>query len=261
MSWFLRIESSRHPLINQWRALRDRQKNRHRIGEVFVEGSQLIKEIAPLITPIALIASSEQMLLRALKSFQEPRALKCYLISEVAMKRISGLITFQGLCMICKTPIEGQIRAGQRWLICDQIGDPGNLGTLIRTACAFEWDGVYLLGECCDPFNAKALRASRASALKIPIARGTLTDLMHHRGEKTDLLIASASGKTSSFPHFEQKRGLWLALGNESRGICPKLAALGKSITIQARGMESLNVACAGAILLHALAKRSFDHV
>ncbi len=119
--------------------------------------------------------------------------------------------------------------------------------------------GSIFLGSVAIPSTPKRCAPVGPGALKIPIARGALSELIH-RKKKTDLFIASASGKASCFPHFEQKRGLWLAVGNESRGICPKLAALGESITIQARGMESLNVACAGAILLHALAKRSSDY-
>lgn len=57
-----------------------------------------------------------------------------------------------------------------RLLALEGVQDPGNLGTLLRTACAFGWDAVLLLPGCCDPYNDKALRASRGAAFKLPVA-------------------------------------------------------------------------------------------
>lgn len=254
------IESARHPLISQWCALRDRQKHCPQ-DQVFIEGSLLIQELAPLITPIALLASCPKLLEQMKLLFRDSSSLKSYLLSERAMKRVSAVVSPEGLCLICCAPKMGQLDPHQRWLICDQIGDPGNLGTLIRTACAFCWDGVYLLGNCCDPLNAKALRAGRGSAFKIPLARGTIGDIASCQIAKSQLLIATAAGKTElSKKEIPTRWGLWLAVGNESRGVCPELTALGESIAIKARGMESLNVACAGAIFMHTLAKESKEN-
>jgi hypothetical protein len=60
-----------------------------------------------------------------------------------------------------------------RLLALEGVQDPGNLGTLLRTACAFGWDAVLLLPGCCDPYNDKALRASRGAAFKLPVAVAT----------------------------------------------------------------------------------------
>lgn len=64
-------------------------------------------------------------------------------------------------------------------IILLRFQDPGNLGTLIRTATAFGWDGVFLLDGCCDPFNGKALRASRGGSLKLPVIEGSWESLKH----------------------------------------------------------------------------------
>lgn len=76
------------------------------------------------------------------------------------------------------------------------LQDPGNLGTLIRTATAFGWDGVFVLTGCCDPFNEKALRASRGGSLKIPTVQGSW--------ERLQYLIESQRLKCySGQPHVE----------------------------------------------------------
>ncbi|PNG99278.1 putative tRNA/rRNA methyltransferase YsgA, partial [Tetrabaena socialis] len=64
-----------------------------------------------------------------------------------------------------------------RLLVLDAVQDPGNLGTLVRSALAFGWHGLCLLPGCCDPFNDKAVRASRGAVLRLPIAYGSLDEL------------------------------------------------------------------------------------
>lgn len=254
-----RIESPRHPLIKHWSDLRNRNHRSDRDEQVMIEGGLLIGEIAPFTIPRALIGTSMEAIEQLYeKSFKGRNDVKRYLLSERAMKRLSGLITPSDHCLICQKPPLKQINGDQRWLICDRIRDPGNLGTLMRTACALTWDGVYLLGDCCDPYNAKALRAARGSSFKIGIDQGDFSQLIHQKVDNTALLIATARGAMDPFKFRTLKTGgIWLVVGNESRGVCPKLEALGQSIAIRATGMESLNVACAGAILMHFLGHKN----
>lgn len=79
----------------------------------------------------------------------------------------------------------------QRLLALEGVQDPGNLGTLMRTAIAFGWDGVFLLPGCCDPFNDKAVRASRGGVFRLPMASGSWRQLEQAAGEHRLVLLAA----------------------------------------------------------------------
>ncbi|GIM15690.1 hypothetical protein Vretimale_18435, partial [Volvox reticuliferus] len=78
-----------------------------------------------------------------------------------------------------------------RLLVLDGVQDPGNLGTLARSALAFGWGGLFLLHGCCDPFNDKAVRASRGALLRLPLAAGSLEEL-REAAREAGLLLLSA---------------------------------------------------------------------
>lgn len=88
----------------------------------------------------------------------------------------------------------------QRLLALDGVQDPGNLGTLLRCATAFGWDAVWLLPGCCDPFNDKALRASRGAALRVPLAVGEWRDLEGVVGVNDMVMIAAEPEDPSGIP-------------------------------------------------------------
>eukprot|EP00250_Pteridium_aquilinum_P009913 c19023_g1_i1 orf=242-922(-) len=177
----------------------------------------------------------------------------------------------------------------QRLLALDGIQDPGNLGTLLRTAAAFDWDGVFLLNGCCDPFNEKALRASRGACFWVPIACGQWNQLqVLTNTRKMKLYAGEAEHKVTSVPSKEgnsNQRGeeegqvcvpistclqemhpltdipkessLCLVLGNEGQGLSEDVRRACSRVSIPMPGkFESLNVAVAGGILLYLLQKQ-----
>ncbi|KAH6558867.1 hypothetical protein KP509_1Z041200 [Ceratopteris richardii] len=182
------------------------------------------------------------------------------------------------------TPLSTWCHSPQRLLALDGIQDPGNLGTLLRTAAAFDWDGVFLFNGCCDPFNEKVVRASRGACFWIPIACGHWRQLrglaekrkmVFYAGESQGRVSRLASEQKVSS---EQERGsyvtvspgvyplreddsmhesLCLILGNEGRGLSKESRASCRLVSIPMPGkFESLNVAVAGGILLYLLQKR-----
>ncbi|PKI61452.1 hypothetical protein CRG98_018135 [Punica granatum] len=126
-----------------------------------------------------------------------------------------------------------------RILVLDGIQDPGNLGTLLRSAVAFNWGGVFLLPGCCDPFNDKALRASRGASFQLPIVSGYWTHLVSLKIEFG-------------------MRPLCLVLGSEGRGLSEKSESECELVSIPMTGkFESLNVSVAGGIFMFVLQPRS----
>lgn len=106
-----------------------------------------------------------------------------FIVSEAVMRKVSGVENVEGMSVVAEldrpraadfTKSRKPIR---RLLALEGIQDPGNVGTLLRTAVAFGWDGVFLLPGCCDLFNEKAIRASKGACFRLPWAQGTWDDL------------------------------------------------------------------------------------
>jgi TrmH family RNA methyltransferase len=139
-------------------------------------------------------------------------------------------------------------------LVLDRIQDPGNAGTLIRSAAAFGSPGVVALDGTVDPWNPKVVRASAGEAFRIPVVRSTWEAFdVWRRSLHLPLLVADAGGE--DVRRFQVQPPQILLVGNEGSGPRPEaLAASGTILALPlAPGVESLNAAMAGSILLWAL--------
>jgi TrmH family RNA methyltransferase len=174
----------------------------------------------------------------------------------------------------------------QRLLVLEGVQDPGNLGTLLRCAAAFGWDAVWLLPGCCDPFNDKALRASRGAGFKLPLAAGNLQQLLQVVEGRGMLLLAaepdpdadcntttSPSSRSSSSSCCSSSNAsaggtpggsitgvtnspVALVLGSEGSGLSSEVLAVARPLAVPMVGdMESLNVGVAGSILMFCLSE------
>ncbi len=163
------------------------------------------------------------------------------------IRKVTGLESATDVLGVVRLPPQQELK-GERLLLLDEIADPGNLGALIRSALALGWDGVYIAQGSVDPFNDKAIRASRGALFHLPYQKGSLERALasfpNHR-----LLVADARGGEGG-----TKGAILLALGNEAGGPSPLLLEQGELIGIPiSPKMESLNVAVAGGILLYRL--------
>ena len=124
----------------------------------------------------------------------------------------------------------------------DGVQDPGNVGTIIRLAAAFDAAGVIRLPGCADPFGPKAIRASAGAILSVPIVSMTTDELL---AIKKPIYVADADGVANELP-----TGI-LVLGSEGQGVSRALRQRAKAVAIDTSGrVESLNVAAAAAIFL-----------
>ncbi|KAF7829268.1 putative tRNA/rRNA methyltransferase ysgA [Senna tora] len=157
-----------------------------------------------------------------------------------------------------------------RVLVLERIQDPGNLGTLLRSAVAFGWDGVFLLPGCCDPFNEKALRASRGASFQLPIVCGSWVHLESLKEEFQMKFLAGhpahegvakpVFGLSPSFCNSVKGTPLCLLLGSEGSGLSEKSLQACELVSIPMAGeFESLNVSVAGGIFLYMLQPKSDD--
>lgn len=166
----------------------------------------------------------------------------------------------------------------RRLLVLEGVQDPGNLGTLLRCATAFGWDGVWLLPGCCDPFNDKALRASRGASLRLPLVSGDWKQLEHVAAGNGLVLLAAEPEELEQEPRQQMGQrqeqgqptkaagGDWLqelrqqrialVMGTEGQGLSQRALSACRPVSVPMMGdMESLNVGIAGGILMFLLSE------
>lgn len=214
----MKITSLDNPLVKHFVKLRTKSSYREEHNSVLVASKKLVDELSALVSPKKVLTQAPEAIFKKITGQNSPEAV----VAEFERPKPSCLL---GLDHI---------------LVLDRIQDPGNLGSLVRTALALGWQGVLFLEGCCDPFNEKAFSASRGALFRLPFAFGGLDEI------DAPLLVADLEGQEPTF----QKRCA-LVLGNEGSGStieAPK-------ISIPHKGeMESLNVAAAGSILMYTLA-------
>ena len=185
------------------------------------------------------------------------------LVDDRALASLSDSVTPAGLVAVCRfvdQAFDDVIDAVGPVVVCADVRDPGNAGTIIRTADAAGAGGVVLAGASVDPYNPKTVRASAGSLFHVPLAleRDAAAAVRDVRAAGFVVLAADGGGEVDLFdadPLLTQ-RTAWL-FGNEAWGLPPDLAALADHrvrIPILGRA-ESLNLATAAAVCLYASAR------
>src|ERR1700722_4674842 len=242
-----KIASLQHPYIKHLVRLRKEREFRYQERAVVISGLKLIRELA------SRFPFRSGLIEEGFKLNFEVKTENLYAGTLSMIKKISGVEQPEPILAEIAMPQEEDLSNANFLLVLDGISDPGNLGTLFRTACGLGWDGVFLTPTSTDPFNDKAIRAGQGATFKIPWKKGTheeLKDLL--KKENIKLFVADAQGKDLSTFSFSPP--LALVLGNESHGIAPALKKNAEIIAIRMQGtVESLNVASAGAILMHGM--------
>jgi len=239
------LSSLQHPLVKQAVRLRLEREERERMGLVLVSGKKLLSDLADFY-PIHTLFLTDP-------SKNSLEAQECYQVSAEILKKISGVETKEGCAALVPLPPPQTLENKQRLLILDRISDPCNLGTLLRTALALGWEGVWLLPGTVDLFNDKALRAGKGATFRLPYEQITSEQVICWAKEKKGSIFAADLGGEPLASHPKMKTPLALLLGSEGQGIGDWAASFHKISIAMQNGIESLNVASAGAILLYEL--------
>ena len=243
------------------RALGER-KNRDAEGLFVAEGVRAVEDLAasPLALRFAAVSSSlgdtarGAVLLRAL----ERRGAPVRVVDERALAALAGTEHPEGVLAVAAIPRAGlsalRVEAEPAAvLVLDAVQDPGNFGTLVRTAEALGAAGVIALPGTVDPWNAKSVRAAMGASFRLPIAAAGWGEAGPWLAERGVTVVAAVVG-ADPLPSPPPRRAA-LVLGNEGAGVGEETlarAAVRAGIPLRGRA-ESLNVAAAGAILLHDL--------
>jgi TrmH family RNA methyltransferase len=231
------INSLTNPLVKHLIKLRDDSKYRKEQKEVLVMGKKMVKEVAIRHTPKVVIATNSVLI-------SDINASSILMTTDDVMKKICGMPTPEGIVAIFPLPaITSFTNQGRHFLLLDGLKDPGNVGTLIRTAYALNFDGVILTDNTVDPFNDKALRAAKGTTFFLSLFHLDDPKKLEH----FNIYIADAGGKDVKAINF--KEPMVLVLGSESHG---SKFSLGEKVSIpMAHDFDSLNVSIAGAILMY----------
>jgi len=247
------VQSPRNPRIQAVVALHE-ARARRREGLHLAEGRRVCEEAIACAEVVELLHTELHAdLVRML-----PAGTRHTRVDERVMERLSDAVTPQGVVAVVRTPdLARPVPATGPVLILDRVADPGNVGTLVRTAAAL---GVHVVAAGgADPFGPKAVRASAGTCYRTGIVRRTDLDeaLDELRASGRRLVGLAADGPIMLRELAVQLGGVdfGLVVGSEPAGIAASgRAALDVMVRIPMRGgVESLNVAAAGAIALHAL--------
>jgi len=236
------IKSLTNPLVKHIIKLKEDGKYRKEYQEVIVPGKKMIQEISKIYIPKTIIITHKALL-------SDINASTILMTTDDVMKKISGLKEPEGILAIFPMPEEPlTIEKKERLLILDGLNDPGNVGTLIRTAYSLNFDGVIFTPNTVDPFNEKAMRAAKGASFFIPLFHKTPKEIQEiTKKENLNVYLADIKGKNISSIKF--KRPMALILGSESHG---SNLSLGEKVTIPMHhNADSLNVAITGGIFMY----------
>lgn len=238
------ITSLQHPIVKHLVKLRENKDYRYQNQQVFLSGTKLIKELGSKLSFEMLMVE------KGWEKKLKIQANEIFIVPSHVLKKIAGVASCEPFAAVIEMPKFPLFKSISSLLILDRVSDPGNLGTLLRSAFAFGWEGAFLIEGTTDPYHEKAIRAAKGANFYLPWKTGSIKELeqLLHQ-EQLSLFGADMGGKEFTDVVFPKK--IALALGNESHGLNETIKERAELIAISMKKeMESLNVASAGAILL-----------
>ncbi|MGL4337654.1 MAG: TrmH family RNA methyltransferase [Turicibacter sp.] len=242
------IESNQNQKVKKWVKLKQK-KYRYQFEEFIVEGEHLVQE-AISSNRIKEILIQEG----ASSSFisQLDEKYPTYVVKENIFKQIASTETPQPIMAVC-TLQNQELKKLNRLLLVDRVQDPGNLGTLIRSAVAFKFDGILLNEGCVDLYNEKVIRSTQGAIFKLPIVIRNLENEIPLLKREKVKVYGTALKNGQPLNEMAVQGKMAFILGNEGSGVSEALLDLtDKNIFVEmSENVESLNVSIAGSIIMH----------
>ena len=240
-----RITSRKNPLLQQVRRLLSSRKEREQAGLFVSDGTKLLAEAVRWWPGLDTVILSDGV------EAQVPDHVKVIRVPEEIMASISPMETPQGALFLCRLPEKTAFAPRPGMLLLDGIQDPGNLGTILRTADALEIP-VVLLEGCADPYSHKVVRSSMGAVFRTPVVQ-TTWEIVRQACTNAGIPVAvTALTDTASDIREADLKSMAVVIGSEGRGVRPEvLAQADKALIIPMNERcESLNAAIAAAITM-----------
>jgi len=241
------ITSLKNPKVTAWKALKDR-KGRRESGCFLVEGRKMVEEALASAFDVETVLVQEGM------ELPDGLSMPVYELPAHVLAAVCDTKTPQGIAAVVR--MKEQSALGKHIVVLDGVQDPGNVGTIIRTADAAGLDGVLLSNQCADVFSPKVLRATMGSIFRMNLR--TTDDLPGELTKLREKGYSILSSQLDGTPFYEREKvaeQFALIIGNEGNGVSEQVQ---QTATHRVRlpmrgGAESLNAAIAAAIMMYEL--------
>lgn len=244
-----RIESLQNQKVKQWRKLHTK-KERDTTNTFLIEGLHLVEEALKDKSVIKELIISEET---DIPSHWNADDLSITYVTKEIMKAISETESPQGAAAVCVQSEKHEITAWKKVVLIDAIQDPGNLGTIIRTADAAGMDGVILGDGTVDAYNSKVVRSSQGSIFHIPIVKRKLNEAISELKQQNVSIYGTSLQNGVDYRKTEAAASFGLLIGNEGSGVNKEYLQLtDQNLYIPILGKaESLNAGIAAGILMY----------
>ena len=174
-----------------------------------------------------------------------------YEITSDIMKKLSSSVSGSNIMALCHYP-EQKETYGKKIIILDDVQDPGNLGTIIRSALSFGYDSIILSKGCADVYNEKVIRSTQGACFHIPVFRKDLQEVLTDFKQQGIAVYGTALKNAIDLQELEVKSPYAFVFGNEGQGVSQGiLNRCDKLVKIEMETFESLNVAVAAGICMY----------
>lgn len=245
------INSLQNEYIKELAKLNDK-KVRNSQKQFLIEGYHLVEEAGKTPYLKAVLACKES----ELEKYED--IVETYLVNEDIIKKLSNTVSPQpiiGVMSMVETSLEAILASAKALVLLDNINDPGNLGSIIRTATALGYDGIIMSNQTVDIYNDKTIRASQGSLFKIGIIQSDLVQTIRELKNQEFKCYGTSLKKAHDVANIIPETKFAICFGNEAHGMTEDvLAEMDGNIKITMhRDMESLNVLAASSIVMYEL--------
>jgi TrmH family RNA methyltransferase len=254
------ITSLTNPTVKAVRALHLR-KEREDSGLFLAEGLKIVIDAielghAPRILMYGPDASQHPMLKKALAATLAAGG-EVIEVSREVLEKVSRRDNPQAVMAVFPQVFTAirDIRPADApcWVALQAVRDPGNLGTIVRTADSAGCGGVILVGDCTDPYSVEAVRATMGSVFAVKIAKASVEDFLAWRETWPGSVVGTLLSATTDYRQADYRKPAMILMGNEQQGLPPELAAAcDVTVKIPMRGRaDSLNLSVATGIMIY----------
>lgn len=254
------ITSSANETIKRIRKLRDR-KFREESSSAYVEGIRIVVEAVEKTVDIERIVVAESFATTQRHSEVIEQILKKNLeilnVSDEVFRSLSLKDRPQGISAVVKQHWTSIEEIDQRikglWVCLWEVADPGNLGTILRTMDAVDAKGLILAGNCTDPYDPSAIRASMGAIFSKTLVKSTLEDLVNLIDRSHIFTVGTSDSASKNYRDIHYPRDMMLCMGSERQGLPQELGSIcNELVALPMLGScDSLNLAVATGVILY----------
>lgn len=255
------ITSTANPRIKEIHKLQQR-KERAATGLAFIEGLRIVIEAFERGADFDCLLVCKELLvsqpgMRMVEQFSRDHEERVVLVNEVVFRYLSGKDGPQGLAAVIRqqwTPLAEIIPAANELLIgLDEVADPGNLGTIIRTADAAGVKAILLLDNCTDPYDPTSLRACMGALFNMRIVKCATAEFARWKQQNTIEVIGASDAATEDYHYSRYPQRMVLLMGSERQGLTDtQISLCDRLVAIPMLGCsDSLNLAMATGIIMY----------